>query len=132
MSTQPVWTVQRIRALGAATSLPTAAAILGIGRTLAYELVATGRFPTPVIRAGTRVIVPVAALLKLLHADSDTDNNGTDHAGDHDAASIDPDNPGRRLESGGPRRVDATATNRADSRRHHPVRRIGAHPERDE
>lgn len=130
MSTQPVWTVQRIRALGAATSLPTAAAILGIGRTLAYELVATGQFPTPVIRAGTRVIVPVAPLLKLLHAD--TDNTGTDNASDHDAAGTDPDNPGGRLESGGPRRVDATATSPADSRRHHQMRRIGAHPERDE
>jgi hypothetical protein len=125
MASRTVWTVQRIRALGAATSLPTAAEILGIGRTLAYELVATGRFPTPVIRAGTRVIVPVAPLLELLHADPD-------NAGEDDAGCTDPEYPGGRLEHRGPQRVDATATDPADSRRHQQVRLIGAHPVRDE
>jgi hypothetical protein len=105
MANQPVWTVERVRALGATTTLPTAAAVLGIGRTLAYELVATGQFPTPVIRAGTRVIVPVAPLLKLLHTD-DVPND-----------DVSGRRSGGRLEHLGPSRVDATATDPADSPR---------------
>lgn len=43
--------------------LPTAARLLGIGRTSAYELVWTGQWPTPVIRAGRLIRVPTAPLL---------------------------------------------------------------------
>jgi excisionase family DNA binding protein len=39
-----------------------AAALLGIGRTLAYRLVREGRWPTPVIRVGRLIKVPVAPL----------------------------------------------------------------------
>jgi hypothetical protein len=73
-----VWTADRIRALGVVTSLTTAATVLGIGRTLAYQLVAAGQFPVPVIRAGTRVLVPVRPLLKLLHLDTDPATAGLD------------------------------------------------------
>ncbi|GIJ36324.1 hypothetical protein [Micromonospora sediminimaris] len=64
------WTAERIRALGAATTLPTAAAVLGISRSQAYRLAATDTFPAPLIRAGTRIIVPVAGLLRLLLLDN--------------------------------------------------------------
>ena len=40
--------------------------MLGIGRTTAYELVRTGRWPTPVLRLGSRIRVPTAALRELL------------------------------------------------------------------
>lgn len=46
--------------------LVAAARILGIGRTVAYELVREGRWPTPVIRAGRKIRVPSAPLLSLL------------------------------------------------------------------
>ena len=46
--------------------LVTAAAILGIGRTTAYELVRTGRWPTPVLHLGNRIRVPTAAIRELL------------------------------------------------------------------
>ncbi len=46
--------------------LLTAASVLGIGRTSAYELVRTGRWPTPVLRLGSRIRVPTAALRELL------------------------------------------------------------------
>jgi predicted DNA-binding transcriptional regulator AlpA len=46
--------------------LVTAASVLGIGRTSAYELVRTGRWPTPVLRLGSRIRVPTAALRELL------------------------------------------------------------------
>lgn len=71
-STGVLWTAERIRALGAATTLPTAAAVLGISRSQAYRLAATDTFPTPLIRAGTRIIVPVAGLLRLLLVDEPT------------------------------------------------------------
>jgi excisionase family DNA binding protein len=46
--------------------LPTAARLLGIGRTVAYELVRDGRWPTPIIHAGRKIRVPSAPLRTLL------------------------------------------------------------------
>ncbi len=47
-------------------TVPQAARVLGIGRTLAYELVRTQSWPTPVIRAGRLIKIPTAPLLELL------------------------------------------------------------------
>ena len=93
-----LWTGQQIRALGAVTDLPTAAAIFGLSRTLAYELARTGQFPVPVIRAGTRYRVPVAAILHTLRLDTtDIAEAGLDPPGgpslDHHTES-DPRCPG--------------------------------------
>ena len=68
-----VWSVQRIRALGAVTDLPTAAQIFGLGRALAYNLARSGEFPVPVIRAGHLYRVPVAPILATLHLTSGND-----------------------------------------------------------
>jgi predicted DNA-binding transcriptional regulator AlpA len=46
--------------------IPTAAEVLGIGRTLAYELVKTNRWPTTVLRMGKIIRIPTAALIRLL------------------------------------------------------------------
>ena len=43
-----------------------AARMLGIGRTLAYELVRTGEWPTPVVRVGRLIKIPSGPLLELL------------------------------------------------------------------
>lgn len=51
-------------------TVPQAARVLGIGRTLAYELVRTQTWPTPVIRAGRLIKIPTAPLLELLATDS--------------------------------------------------------------
>ena len=59
-------TLAEIGELPAVTDLVTAGRALGIGRTRAYELARTGRFPCPVIRAGTTWRVPTAGLLALL------------------------------------------------------------------
>lgn len=101
-STNVPWTAERIRALGAATTLPTAAAVLGISRSQAYRLAATDTFPTPLIRAGTRIIVPVTGLLRLLLLDQ---------------PAPDPDG-GRRLDPVGVSSVDATTAPPADYTRH--------------
>jgi predicted DNA-binding transcriptional regulator AlpA len=66
-----VWTEDKIRALGVITDVPTAAAIFGIGRSAAYELVQLGGFPVPVLRLGSRYRVPVAAILTALHLPAD-------------------------------------------------------------
>ncbi|GAA0812162.1 helix-turn-helix domain-containing protein [Spirilliplanes yamanashiensis] len=61
-----VWTVDAVRALGMTTDIETAALILGIGRTLAYDLVRTGSFPVRLIRLRRRILVPVPELLRFL------------------------------------------------------------------
>lgn len=45
-----------------------AARLLGIGRTLAYEMVREGTWPTPIIRAGRKIRIPSAPLRTLLGA----------------------------------------------------------------
>jgi len=61
-----VWTVEAIRGLGATTDVETAAAILGIGRTKAYELAKADEFPVRLIRVGRRYLVAVPSLMGLL------------------------------------------------------------------
>jgi predicted DNA-binding transcriptional regulator AlpA len=48
------------------TDLETAAEIIGIGRTLAYELAKSQAFPVRLLRLGRRVVVPVPELLRYL------------------------------------------------------------------
>ncbi|WP_433392921.1 helix-turn-helix domain-containing protein [Micromonospora sp. KLBMP9576] len=61
-----VWTIETVRELGVTTDVETAGAILGIGRTKAYELARTNEFPVRLLRVGRRYLVPVPAILKLL------------------------------------------------------------------
>ncbi len=63
-----VWTIEAIRALGATTDVETAGAILGVGRTKAYEMPREANFPVPVLRIGRRIIVPTPTILALLGA----------------------------------------------------------------
>lgn len=51
----------------AVVDLPTAATMLGIGRTLAYQLARTGDWPTPLIRVGRLIKVPTRPLLEFLN-----------------------------------------------------------------
>lgn len=60
------WTAEKVRELGLVTSLETAAQILGIGRSKAYEMVRTGEFPVRVMRVGRVYRVPVNAVLRCL------------------------------------------------------------------
>jgi predicted DNA-binding transcriptional regulator AlpA len=46
--------------------VPQAARMLGIGRTLAYKLVRTGEWPTPVVRVGRLIKIPSGPLIELL------------------------------------------------------------------
>jgi predicted DNA-binding transcriptional regulator AlpA len=57
-----------LRELPVVVDLPTAAQVLGIGRTVAYRLVRSGQWPTPVLRVGRLLRVPTAPLLELVGA----------------------------------------------------------------
>ncbi|MEU8085736.1 hypothetical protein AB0B57_19260 [Micromonospora sp. NPDC049101] len=108
-----VWTIDRIRALGVTTTLATTASVLGISRSQAYRLAATNQFPIPLIRAGSRIIVPVAALLHLLQPDPAAAGGGG------------------RLEADAKVSVDAMTPPPADSTRHR-WRHHTKHPGDDE
>ena len=62
------WTAEAGRNLGMTTYVETAGAILGIGRTKAYELAKNGEFPVKLLRIGRRYVVPIPALMALLGA----------------------------------------------------------------
>jgi len=59
-------TVEQARNLPPVVDVLTAAAILGIGRTAAYELIRIGQWPTPILRVGRLIRVPSAPLLELV------------------------------------------------------------------
>lgn len=59
-------TPSEVRALPAVVDVVTAGEVLGIGRSVAYELVRTDRFPTPVLRVGRQIKIPTAYLIDLL------------------------------------------------------------------
>ncbi|MEU8606447.1 helix-turn-helix domain-containing protein [Actinoplanes sp. NPDC048791] len=63
----PAWTPERIRALGTVTTVPVAASIFGLSRSVAYDLIRTEKFPVPVLRFGSRYRIPVQAILAALH-----------------------------------------------------------------
>ena len=46
--------------------VPTAAKVLGIGRSLAYDLVRRGDWPTPVLHVGKLIKIPTEPLVRLL------------------------------------------------------------------
>jgi excisionase family DNA binding protein len=64
-----VWTPDDVRALGVLTDFDTAADVLGMGRSLAYQLVRNGEFPVQRIQHGRRVTIRVADLLRYLGID---------------------------------------------------------------
>jgi hypothetical protein len=55
--------------------VPTAGEILGVGRTCAYELVRSGRWPTPVLHLGRLIRIPTTPLIALLTASTRGANN---------------------------------------------------------
>ncbi|MFN8127167.1 MAG: hypothetical protein U0R28_00050 [Candidatus Nanopelagicales bacterium] len=62
--------------LPALLDVPTAATVLRIGRSLAYELVRTGQWPTPVLRIGRLIKIPTAPLRRLIDGDGTATRSG--------------------------------------------------------
>ena len=67
--------------LPAVVSVTKAAEVLGIGRGLAYELIKSGLWPTPVLRVGRLIKVPSAPLVALLTEDRAGDSVHSSSAG---------------------------------------------------
>ncbi|MFD8493879.1 hypothetical protein [Amycolatopsis sp. NPDC059657] len=65
-SSPPPWSCASLLALGVTTDLLTAARILCVGRTKAYQLAKSGDFPVPATRIGRRYVVAVAHIAELL------------------------------------------------------------------
>jgi predicted DNA-binding transcriptional regulator AlpA len=55
-----------VRSLPPVVDVPTAAAVLGIGRSAAYELIRCNQWPTPTLRLGKLIRIPSAPLLELV------------------------------------------------------------------
>lgn len=53
-------------ALPAVVDVCTAAKVMGLSRTAAYELIRLGEWPTPVFRLGKLIRIPTAPMLALL------------------------------------------------------------------
>lgn len=69
---RPAITQQRPSRMPRSSTLPptldvvTAARLLGVGRTVAYRMVRRGEWPTHVVRAGRKILIPTAPLLEFL------------------------------------------------------------------
>ena len=59
-------TEDQVRDLPPVVDVATAAAVLGVGRTAAYELIRTKQWPTPTLRLGKLIRIPTAPLLDLV------------------------------------------------------------------
>lgn len=59
-------TRDELLALPPVVDVATAAAVFGLGRSAAYELVRTGQWPTPILRLGRHIRVPTLPLLELV------------------------------------------------------------------
>lgn len=64
MSTMTL-TEEQVRTLPPVVDVPTAAAVLGVSRATAYRLIASGNWPTPVLKLG-QYRIQRTALLKVL------------------------------------------------------------------
>lgn len=58
--------LKEVNELGVSTDLVTAASALGISKSSAYTAAANGTFSCPVIKVGSRYVVPTAGLKALL------------------------------------------------------------------
>ena len=59
-------TEDQVRDLPPVVDVATAAAVLGIGRSAAYELIRAEQWPTPTLRLGKLIRIPTAPLLELV------------------------------------------------------------------
>ena len=60
-----------LAALPAVLDVDTAAKVVGVSRTAAYELIRTDAWPTPFFRLGRLIRIPTAPLLSLLGVTQD-------------------------------------------------------------
>ncbi len=66
-------TRDELDALPPVLDVPTAAKVLGIGRSLAYDLVRRGDWPTPVLHVGKLIKIPREPLIRLIEGPGTAD-----------------------------------------------------------
>jgi len=66
----------QLAALPPVLDVPTAAKVLGIGRSLAYDLVRRGEWPTQVLHIGKLIKIPTEPLVRLLGATTTAPDGG--------------------------------------------------------
>lgn len=71
MSAAPAPTLDELRSWPATVSVPTAAGVLGISRTHAYELIAADAFPFRVLTLGARRVVVTSSIVDVLSSPQD-------------------------------------------------------------
>jgi hypothetical protein len=64
-------TLDELNDLGVSTDVPTAGRAFGYSREASYRLAQDGQFPCPVLKVGSRYVVPVAGLKRALGLDGD-------------------------------------------------------------
>lgn len=69
-----------LSALPPLVDVPTAARALGIGRGLAYDLVRSGSWPTPILRMGKLIRIPTAPLVRLVDGRTDWTDDATSNS----------------------------------------------------
>ncbi len=62
---------EELAGLPALLDVPEAGRVLGIGRSLAYELVRRGEWPTAVLRVGRLIKIPSGPLVRLIETGGD-------------------------------------------------------------
>ena len=71
-------THDELLALPPVVDVPTAAKVLGIGRSLAYDLVRRGDWPTPVLHVGKLIKIPREPLIRLIEDPGTADVRAAD------------------------------------------------------
>lgn len=66
-------THDELTALPALIDVPTAARVLDIGRSLAYDLIRRDQWPTPVLHIGKLIKIPTEPLIRLLEGPRETE-----------------------------------------------------------
>ncbi len=67
-------TAEELGRLPAVLDMATAADVLGVSRTCAYELVRSGQWPTPVLHLGRCIRIPTRPLLELVFCESEPED----------------------------------------------------------
>lgn len=75
-----------LSALPPLVDVPTAARALGIGRGLAYDLVRSGSWPTPILRMGKLIRIPTAPLVRLVNGNTNRTDDATSNSEYHNGS----------------------------------------------
>jgi len=76
---RPTVTAEEIKSWGISTSIENAARVFGLSRTVAYDLLRRGEFPTATFKVGRRIVVPIAPILRLFGVEADEHNDDQPH-----------------------------------------------------